>query len=142
MSDMRTQEEIDAEIDAEIARQDAFEDARSVESGGPSGLTIGGTEIGGGVVEIPEVTKTPAEILAEKNKARLGEVAAAANRAGGFVTGASQEEVDAILAGVESGIYSADDAWVDCQILNQLAVPPPAAQHPPPAAQQQPPKTQ
>jgi hypothetical protein len=38
------------EIDAEIARQDAFEDARSVESGGPSGLTIGGTEIGGGVV--------------------------------------------------------------------------------------------
>jgi hypothetical protein len=49
MSDMRTQEE----IDDEIARQDAFEDARSVESGGPSGLTYGGTEIGGGVVEIP-----------------------------------------------------------------------------------------
>jgi hypothetical protein len=39
-----------------------------------------------------------------------GEVAAAADRAGGFVTGADQEEVDAILAGVESGIYSADDA--------------------------------
>jgi hypothetical protein len=50
MSDIRTQEE----IDDEIARQDAFEDARSVESGGPSGLTYGGTEIGGGVVEIPE----------------------------------------------------------------------------------------
>jgi hypothetical protein len=52
MSNIRTQEE----IDDEIARQDAFEDARSVESGGPSGLTYGGRDIGGGVVE----TKTPA----------------------------------------------------------------------------------
>jgi hypothetical protein len=46
------------EIDAEIARQDAFEDARSVESGGPSGLTIGGTEIGGGIVSTPPDTDT------------------------------------------------------------------------------------
>jgi hypothetical protein len=106
MSDMRTQEE----IDDEIARQDAFEDARSVESGGPSGLTYGGTEIGGGVVEIPEVTKTPAEILAEQNRLRLGEAEKAADRAGGFVTGADQDEVDALLAGVRSGVYSVEDA--------------------------------
>lgn len=39
--------------DAEIARQDAFEDARSVESGGPSGLTYGGREPGGGIVPTP-----------------------------------------------------------------------------------------
>ena len=110
MSDMRTQEEIDADIDAEIARQDAMEAARSVESGGPSGLTYGGTEIGGGVVEIPEVTKTPAETLAEQNRSRLGEVEKAANRAGGFVTGADQDEVDALLAGVRSGVYSVEDA--------------------------------
>jgi hypothetical protein len=64
---------------------------------------------GSGVVTLPD-TLTPAQLLAQQNAARLGEVAAAANRAGGFVTGADQDEVDAILAGVESGIYSAADA--------------------------------
>lgn len=55
-------------------------------------------------------TVTPAQALATANASRLGEVAAAADRAGGFVTGADQEEVDAILAGVKSGVYSAADA--------------------------------
>ena len=57
------------EIDAEIARQDAFEDARSVESGGPSGLTIGGTEIGGGIVTTPPSDST--EESDEDRRARL-----------------------------------------------------------------------
>ena len=54
--------------------------------------------------------KTPAEILAEQNAARLGEVAGAADVAGSFVTGEEQARVDEILAGVQSGIYSAADA--------------------------------
>jgi hypothetical protein len=53
---------------------------------------------------------TPAELLAQQNATRLGEVAAAAERAGGFVTGEQQTRVDEILAGVRSGIYSAADA--------------------------------
>ncbi len=56
------------------------------------------------------VERTPAELLAEQNKARLGEVEKAADVAGGFVTGADQDEVDALLAGVRSGIYSVQDA--------------------------------
>jgi len=55
-------------------------------------------------------TKTPAEILAEQNAARLEEVAGAADVAGSFVTGTLQDEVDALLEGVRTGIYSADDA--------------------------------
>ena len=55
-------------------------------------------------------TKTPAEILAEQNAARLGEVAGAADVAGSFVTGEEQARVDEILAGVQSGKYSAGDA--------------------------------
>jgi hypothetical protein len=55
-------------------------------------------------------TKTPAEILAEQNAARLGEVAGAADVAGSFVTGEEQARVDEILAGARSGIYSAADA--------------------------------
>ena len=54
--------------------------------------------------------KTPAEILAEQNAARLGEVAGAADVAGNFVTGEEQARVDEILAGVQSGKYSATDA--------------------------------
>jgi len=54
--------------------------------------------------------KTPAEILAEQNAARLGEVAGAADVAGSFVTGEEQARVDEILAGVQSGKYSATDA--------------------------------
>jgi hypothetical protein len=54
--------------------------------------------------------KTPAEILAEQNAARLGEVAGAADVAGSFVTGEEQARVDEILAGVQSGKYSAEDA--------------------------------
>lgn len=53
---------------------------------------------------------TPAEILAQQNATRLGEVAAAAERAGSFVSGEQQTRVDEILAGVRSGIYSAADA--------------------------------
>lgn len=53
---------------------------------------------------------TPAELLAQQNATRLGEVAAAADRAGSVVTGEQQDRVDEILAGVRSGIYSAADA--------------------------------
>jgi hypothetical protein len=55
-------------------------------------------------------TLTPAQLLAEQNRSRLGEAEKAANRAGGFVTGADQDEVDALLAGVRSGVYSVEDA--------------------------------
>jgi hypothetical protein len=58
----------------------------------------------------PPKQMTPAEVLAQANASRIAEVSAAADRAGGFVTGADQEEVDAILAGVKSGVYSAADA--------------------------------
>jgi hypothetical protein len=57
-----------------------------------------------------EPTKTPAEILAEQNAARAGEVAGAADVAGSFVSGAEQARVDEIYAGVLSGKYSVDDA--------------------------------
>ena len=53
---------------------------------------------------------TPAQLLAEQNRSRLGEAEKAADRAGGFVTGADQDEVDALLAGVRSGVYSVEDA--------------------------------
>jgi hypothetical protein len=81
--------------------------------GAPEDFAVMPEEIGAEnatVVQTPPVAQTPAQALAAQNASRLGEVAAAADRAGGFVTGADQEEVDAILAGVESGIYSADDA--------------------------------
>jgi hypothetical protein len=55
-------------------------------------------------------TLTPAQLLAEQNRSRLGEAEKAADRAGGFVTGADQDEVDALLAGVRSGVYSVEDA--------------------------------
>ena len=74
----------------------------------PAATAAPATETGGQVI-LPD-TLTPAQLLAQQNTARLGEVAAAANRAGSFVTGADQDEVDAILAGVGSGIYSAADA--------------------------------
>jgi hypothetical protein len=81
--------------------------------GAPEDFAVMPEEIGAenaAVVQTPPVAQTPAQALAAQNASRLGEVAAAADRAGGFVTGADQEEVDAILAGVGSGIYSADDA--------------------------------
>ena len=53
---------------------------------------------------------TPAQLLAEQNRSRLGEAEKAADRAGGFVTGTDQDEVDSILAGVRSGVYSVEDA--------------------------------
>ena len=65
-------------------------------------------EIARGVPD--QVKQTPAEILAEQNAARLGEVAGAADVAGSFVTGEEQVRVDEILAGVQSGKYSAEDA--------------------------------
>ena len=65
-------------------------------------------EIARGVPD--QVKQTPAEILAEQNAARLGEVAGAADVAGSFVSGEAQARVDEILAGVQSGKYSAEDA--------------------------------
>jgi len=54
-------------------------------------------------------TKTPAQMLAEANAARLGTIRSAAERTGGYYTAAEQDYIDSLVAGAESGTYSAED---------------------------------
>jgi len=58
-------------------------------------------------------TMTPAQLLAQENASRMGAIRSAAERTGGYYTGSEQAYLDTLVAGAESGIYSAEDAMAE-----------------------------
>jgi len=56
---------------------------------------------------------TPAQLLAQENASRITTIRSSAERTGGYYTGSEQAYLDSLVAGAESGIYSAEDVMAE-----------------------------